>query len=256
MNQNMEKLKDIVKFLDNYLKIDEIEDRSWNVLQIEGKPNVNKIVFAENTSLDIFKKAKKIEADLIMVHHGQFWNGKNPSLVGWSKERVSFLYENGISLYACHLPLDRHKEVGNNAQLIKLLGAKIKKEFLMEGGKNIGWIGEFKKPVSVRKIEKKINTELDIECKSLLFGKDKIKTIAVCSGGGGHSVFHEAFNRKVDLYLTGESIDVYPTTKDAKFNVIFAGHYATETLGVKALMKIVDKKFKVKTIFIDDPTGL
>jgi len=252
----MAKLKDVVKFLDNYLRIDEIQDTSWNGLQVEGSPNVNRIVFTENAGIDTFKKAIKEKADLIIVHHGHFWKTGDPSFVGFGKERIGLLYKNSVSLYASHLPLDRHIEVGNSAQLLKLLGAEVKKEFLMEEGKNIGWIGEFKVPVSVREIERKLNSTLNTKCRSLLFGQDKIKTIAVCSGGGGYSAFYEALNKKVDLYLTGDTVEIYNAAKDAKFNAIFAGHYATETVGVRALMKVVNKKFKVKSVFIDDPTGL
>ena len=106
------------------------------------------------------------------------------------------------------------------------------------------------------KLRKILNSKLNTNCNCLLFGPQKIKTIAVCSGGGSSRDFYEALNKKVDLYLTGEATDIYPDVKDAKFNVIFAGHYATEIAGMKALMKVVSKKFKVKTIFIDDPTGL
>jgi len=252
----MVKLKNIVKFLDNYLKIKDIEDTSWNGLQVEGKPDVNKIVFTENAGLDTFKKAIKEGTDMIVVHHGHFWKTGNPSFVGSNKERVALLYKNGISLYAAHLPLDRHREVGNNAQLLKLLGAKIKKGFFMENGKNVGWIGKFKKPVSLKDIVKKLTSNLKAKCTPLLFGSDKIKALAVCSGGGGYKSFYDALNEKVDLYLTGDTIEVYNSAKDAKFNVIFAGHYATEILGVKALMPLIEKRFKVKAVFIDDPTGL
>jgi len=252
----MAKLKDIVKFLNNYLKIDEINDSSWNGLQIEGKPNVNRIVFAENASLDVFKKAIKEKADLIIVHHGHFWKAGNPSFIGSGKERINLLSKNDISLYASHLPLDKHKIVGNNAQLLKLLGATIKEEFGRYENQSVTWIGEFRKPVSVREIIKKLISELNARCNALLFGPEKIKRIAVCSGGGGYGIFFEALNKNVDLYLTGDTVEIYTTAKDAKFNVIFAGHYATETLGVKALMPLLKNKFKIKTVFIDDPTGL
>ncbi len=193
-----------------------------------------------------------------MVHHGILWKTKNKikKEFPYTKERIKFLTKNNISLYVAHLPLDRHKEVGNNAQLLKLLGAKIKGKFLIENGRNIGWIGEFKSPISVRKIIKILNKKLKTKCKAILFGPEKIKTIAVCSGGGGTRDFYQALAKKVDLYLTGETTDIYTDAKDAKFNVIFAGHYATETVGVKALIEVLKRKFKVKTVFIDDPTGL
>ena len=252
----MAKLKDIVKFLDKYLKVDEINDSSWNGLQVEGNPNVNRIVFAENASLDVFKKAIKEKADLIIVHHGHFWKTGNPSFIGSGKERINLLSKNDISLYASHLPLDKHKIVGNNAQLLKLLGATIKEEFGRYENQSVTWIGEFRKPVRRSEIIKKLISELNAKCTVLSFGPEKIKRIAVCSGGGGYGIFFEALNKNVDLYLTGDTVEIYTTAKDAKFNVIFAGHYATETLGVKALMPLLKNKFKVKTVFIDDPTGL
>lgn len=252
----MAELKKVVEFLNDYLKISEIKDNSWNGLQIEGKPKVGKIAFAVDAGASVFKKAIREKVDMLVVHHGHFWKTTNPSIAGWSKKRIDLLRENGISLYACHLPLDRHKTVGNNAQLLKLLGAKIKGEFLEKEGKNISWLGEFKNPVPIEKIKEKLNSELKAKCLVFQFGKKKIKTIAVCSGGGGYSGFSEALNKKVDLYLTGDSIEIYHLAKDIGLNVIFAGHYATETIGVKALSEVVKRKFKVKTVFIDIATGL
>jgi dinuclear metal center YbgI/SA1388 family protein len=252
----MPKLNDIVKFLDQYLETEKFEDGSWNGLQVEGKSEARKIVFAVDASIDTFKKAISEKADIVVVHHGLFWKSVNPSLVGFNKERIHLLGGNGISLYASHLPLDRHKISGNNAQLLKLLGAKITKEFFKYENLNVGWIGECRKPITIKYAMEKLETELNAKCIALPFGKEKIKTIAVCSGGGNYEVFFEAFNSGVDLYLGGEPIDLYSFAKDAKFNAIFAGHHATETVGVKALSKIIEKKFKVETVFIEIPTGL
>lgn len=255
----MTKLIDIVKYLNNYLKIKKIKDFSRNGLQAKGKKEVSKIAFTENASLDTFKMAQEAGADLIIVHHGILWKTKYKKGVvaaEITKARINFLLKNNLSLYAVHLPLDAHRIVGNNAQLLKLLKAKTKTGFAKMGKKSIGLIGEFKSPTPISKIVKILNKNLKTKCKTLLFGPSKIKTIAVASGGGGSAVFYEALNKKVDLYLTGDTVEIYNSAKDAKFNVIFAGHYATETVGVRALMKVVNKKFKVKSVFIDDPTGL
>lgn len=255
----MTKLKNIVEFLNNYLKIRDIKDASRNGLQVKGRSEISKIAFTENASLDTFKMALKEKADLIIVHHGIFWKTKykkSPSFDKITRRRIKFLTENNISLYASHLPLDRHKTIGNNSQLLKLLGAEIKSPFAKSGKKFVGWIGKFKSPVPLAKIVKTLNKHLKTKCKTLPFGPHRIKTIAVCSGGGGPSIFYEALGKKIDLYLTGEISEVYTSAKDAKLNVIFAGHYATETVGLKALIEAVKKKFRVKTIFIDDPTGL
>lgn len=252
----MTKLREIVGFLDEYLKINEINDKSWNGLQVQGKDDVNRIAFAVDAGIDTFERAIEEDADMVIVHHGNFWRGSNPSIHGWNKKRIDLLYKNGISLYAAHLPLDRHEEVGNNAQLLKILNAKIKKEFLFEDGKNTSWVGEFKQPMTVNDIEAGLNAKINAKCVTLPFGKVMNKTIAVCSGGGGYEGFFEALKEKVDVYLTGDAVEVYTTAKDAKINVIFAGHYATETVGVKALSKVLKEKFKLNTTFIDIPTGL
>jgi dinuclear metal center YbgI/SA1388 family protein len=252
----MPPLQKIVSYMNDYLKADEIKDHSYNGLQFEGKPEVKKIIFAVDSGIETFKRAVEEKADLIVVHHGLFWVGANPSINGYMKERLDILYKNQISLYASHLPLDRHRVVGNNALLIKLLGAKIKKEFMFSEGKNISWIGEFQKAISPAKIEGILNKGLNTKCITLPFGNSEIKTIAVCSGGPGYEVFYEALNTGADAYIAGESREIYTTAKDAKFNVFFAGHHATETLGVKALSELIRKKFPVKTELIDLPTGL
>lgn len=252
----MPTLNKVVGFLDNYLKIDEIEDSSSNGLQFEGRSKVEKIAFAVDASVDSFEKAAQENADMLIVHHGHFWGNHNPSIVGWSKKRIDLLYNNNLSLYACHLPLDRHKEVGNNAELLKILGARIKKEFLFHKGKNIGWLGERKKALSLKDVERKLVDSLDTECIILPFGKDNIKSIAVCSGGGSYGGFYEALELNADLYITGDTAEVYYTAKDSGMNVIFAGHHATETVGLKALSKVLERRLKVDVLFIDLPTGL
>lgn len=252
----MAKLEKIVKFLDDYLEIDSIKDSSWNGLQFEGKSEVKKIVYAVDAGVETFKKALSIKADLILVHHGHFWTKQNPSYTGWSKKRLDILIKSKMSLYACHLPLDRHKVVGNNAQILKLLGGKITEEFLFHSGKNVGWIGKLKIPLDTQQVEKILSSTINADCKILSFGKGKIKTVAVCSGGGGYGGFFEAMKAGVDLYITGDAIEIFYTAKDSGMNVIFAGHHTTETIGLKALKEVVDKKFKIDSIFIDLPTGL
>ncbi len=252
----MEKLKKIRSFLDDYLDIDSISDNCWNGLQFEGKDNIGKIIFAVDAAKETFSKSASLKADLIVVHHGHFWKSQNPSITYWSKNRLDILIKNNISLYACHLPLDRHKVVGNNAQILKLLGAKITGEFLLHKGKNIGWIGDFTTPKRIQYIEDLLLDKLNCECKSLSFGPKNIKKVAVCSGGGGYDGFYEALNAGVDLFITGDPIEIFYTAKDTGLNVIFAGHHTTETIGLQALSKLVGKKFYVETQFLDLPTGL
>lgn len=252
----MPKLNKVVVFLDEFLKTDDVKDASWNGLQFEGRSEVKKIAFAVDAGMESFERAAGEGADMLVVHHGQFWEFRNPSMVGWTRKRIGLLFENEMSLYCSHNPLDRHSEVGHNAQLLKLMGARITDEFFHYHGKNIGWIGERKSAITLNDMEKKLNKELNTSCTVLPFGPERIKTIAVCSGGGSYSGFYEALDAGVDLYLTGDAVEIYYTAKDAGMNVIFAGHHATETIGLKALAEVVRNRLKVETVFIDLPTGL
>ncbi len=131
--------------------------------------------------------------------------------------------------------------VGNNAQIIKLLGGKIENGFLFQSGMNIGWTGILNNSKTIDQIAGIFEKELNASTNVLSFGPKKIKTIAVCSGGGGYGGFYEALNLGVDLYVTGDAIEIFYTAKDAGMNVIFAGHHASETVGLSALQKVVDK---------------
>ena len=246
----MAKLKQITKFLDKELDINGIEDNSHNGLQVEMNRDIKKVGFAVDASLQTFKKAKKENCDLIIVHHGIFWNSKERIVEGMYK-RVKFLIDNDIGLYGVHLPLDKHKKYGNNALLFKMLGAVIKEEF---GG--VGYLGEFKKPKRFESIIKILNNKINAKCKILKYGPEKIKKIAVVSGGAAFDAFG-AIDKEVDMFITGEiNHSIYHRVKESKMHFVAAGHYATETVGVKALIKIIKEKFKVKTVFLDLPTGI
>ena len=161
-----------------------------------------------------------------------------------------------MSLYAAHLPLDRHREIGNNVLILKMLNAKIKSEFVFSKDKNIGWIGKTNKLMTMQEIEKIINNKLNTKCVCLSFGPKKVRSVAVCSGGGNYDDFFEALEKRVDLYITGDTSEIYHTAKDYGINVIFAGHHSTETVGVKMLLEVLKRRFKIKTEFINIKTGL
>lgn len=252
----MEKLGKIVKFLDEFLDIKNIKDDSWNGLQWQGKDEVEKIMCTVDAGATVFKKAAEEKADLIIVHHGNYWKHLNPSFTGANKKRLEILYKHGISLYAAHLPLDMHPEIGNNVMLLKVIGAKKSKPFFPYEGKSISFCGVFSKKVKLDEVEKKLNEALGITCRVLPYGSETIRTVAVISGGGGYTGFNEALKEGVDLYISGDTLEVFHLAKDTGINVIFGGHHATETLGVRELAKVLEKKFHVKAKFIDIPTGL
>lgn len=247
---------DLVAYLDDYLAIDAFSDGIWNGLQVEGKPEICKVVFAVDAGLETFQKAAEAHGDMLIVHHGHFLKSLPPTMTAWSKKRLSFLLDHTLSLYAAHLPLDAHPEVGNNAQLFDLIGCSRTKPFAFFGSKNISWIGELQQPRGVDELAQELNNTLSTHCKILPFGPKTIKRVAICSGGGGYKLVSQAVEAGVDLFITGDTVEVYHLAKDAGIHVIFAGHYATETVGIKALQKHLAAYYDIETLFIDVPTRL
>ena len=243
-------LNSIVRFLNKEIKIRSIEDTSRNGLQVRASKRISRVGLATDACMDAFKRAKRLKCDLILVHHGLFWKGQRDTL-NIVKKRVQFLKKNGISLYAAHLPLDKSRRYGHNAYLFRMLGAKPKQLF---GG--VGYLGYLDRPRNLDAIVREIEKKLGTRCRVWGFGKKKIKKIAVVSGAGSSDIL-PAIRKKVDLFITGEAFSwSYYNAKECRLNVIIAGHYKTETSGVQALGELLKKKFGLKTVFIDLPTGL
>ena len=252
----MAKREEIIKFLNKELNIKKIKDSSRNGLQVKGRNDIKKIAFSVDACMETFEKAKKQGCNLIIVHHGILWKGDRVPKDILNK-RINYLKKNKISLYAAHLPLDLHNKYGNNIELARILNLKNIKKFGDYHGVDIGYKGKFEKPIRSDDIKKILDKKL--KTKSFIIpskNNKNIKTIGIISGGGD-SELPQAIEKKLDCFLTGEPLHfTYHYAKEAGMNLIFAGHYATETVGVKALMPILKEKFGVKTIFIDIPTGL
>ncbi|MBR9691358.1 Nif3-like dinuclear metal center hexameric protein [Candidatus Woesearchaeota archaeon] len=250
----MVKLNSIVRFLNKELNVRKILDSSRNGLQVKTNKDIKKIGFAVDACLSTFEKAKKAKVDLLIVHHGLKWKGQKYKEI--TKKRENFLKKNKIALYGCHLPLDAHKRYGNNIKLCEILNLQKVKRFGKYHKTTIGFQGEFQKAKSIRVIANVLNKTLKTKTNIYPFGKNKIKKIAICSGYG-IDLLEEAVKKGVDLFIVGETDhNSVNRTKDYKINVIEAGHYATETVGVKALMPLIKEKFNIQTRFIDNPTGL
>jgi dinuclear metal center YbgI/SA1388 family protein len=248
----MAKLQEIEQFLNSYLEIEAYQaDSVINGLNVSGKERVEKIVVGVSPNMELFKKADKWAADLIITHHALFNKGMlKDGLRGIIKNRINFLLSRNISLFCYHLPLDFHKEIGNNVLILEKLGANFKKQAgEFEGFKGIFFVGQFSKSISRDVLIKKIKRIFQQEIKTVLSGKKAIKTIAVVSGAGTKLVGQ--LPKEVDLYLTGEITESVPSlVKEMKMNFVAAGHYATEVFGIQALAKRLEKKFRVKTKFI------
>lgn len=248
-------LNKLVPFLDRELALAEFpKDESANGLQIEGSPEVRKVGLAVDACDFVFRKAAEQGVDFLLVHHGLIWGGIR-SVTGLLGKRIKVLMDHGISLYACHLPLDWHPEYGNNAQLLRRLGLSKTGEFGEYHGKRIGYRGRLKKELSLADFSLRVDKELAVRSQTIGFSS-RVKHIGIVSGGGW-SALHDAQQYDIDTFLTGEpSHSAYTLAEELKINLIFAGHYATETFGVRAAGEMLSRKFSVEAIFIDHPTGL
>jgi dinuclear metal center YbgI/SA1388 family protein len=243
-------------YLDELLHVAGIPDVAFNGLQVTAKQPVQRIALAVDACLAVFQRAAMEKAQLIIAHHGLLW-GKPFPLTGTHFERIKLLIDNDIGLYASHLPLDKHRPFGNNAQMIERLGFEIAGEFGEHNGLYLGYHANLPQLRPVEKIAEKVAAILEEPCRLMQFAEEKVSSIAVVSGRVGPSVFEEFARKKFGLLITGEpSHDLYHLIVENRLNVLYAGHYATETLGIKALGKHLSERFGIETIFIDSPTHL
>ncbi len=246
---------ELVSFLNDYLQISAYPDKSSNGLQVEGKEDVERVAFAVDTTLRTIERAVNGKADMLVVHHGMIWGGLN-YITGIHYKRLKALIESGLNLYVAHLPLDAHPEVGNNVGLLRLLDLEPKGPFGEYKGLSIGFWGEFEEPQPIEKVAQIIAEKLDTTVRTYEFGRREIKTVGAISGAGAFAL-EEAHRKGIDLLVTGEFGHAdYLTAIDLPQSVLVAGHYKTETLGVKALMEVVRERFGLDVFFIDEPTGL
>ncbi len=245
-------LKYIVDFLDDYLEINKYPDSSINGLQVEGCEEVDKIAFAVDASIQTFTYALEADAEMIICHHGILWNGLS-RVVGLLKERLKFLLENELSLYAAHIPLDAHPEIGNNAMILRFIDVEPEEKFGEYRGVKIGFAGYTN--AEFEEILERFESEFG-DIGYMKFGRDEVEKVASISGRGAGYI-EEAKRECVDLLITGEiEHSAYHLAKDAEINVIYLGHYNSETFGIKALMNVVSDKLGMESEFIDIPTDL
>jgi dinuclear metal center YbgI/SA1388 family protein len=243
----------LVSHLNAILSVSDIPDDSCNGLQVEGGNEITTVGLAVDACLGVFTKAVENKCQMLVVHHGLIWHGLT-SITGIVKGQVEFLLRHDLNLYAVHLPLDLHPQLGNNIGLANSLGLSEVKPFGVYKGRTIGFMGTVQQPMSIDEIGAKVRSGVGGSFSSLPFGNQLNRTIAVVSGGGS-DVLPEAIEKGVDCYITGEPAHWnHHMALEAGINVLYCGHYHTETLGVKLLGEHLEKTFDVKTVFIDEPT--
>lgn len=229
-------------------------DSSMNGVQVgDKKQEIKRVALMVDASLEGFKHAKKHNADLILTHHGLFWGSPIP-VTDSHYARIKYLIENNLSLCSIHLPLDAHMELGNNIGIAKALNLNDCKPFGKYKGIDIGVKGVLESPKTLDQIKKDLLGENE-PAYLIPGGKNIVSTIAIVSGGSPFSV-NEAIDQDIDLFITGDkSHEVYHKCIEEEINMISAGHYATETYGVKSVGEWLEYQLGLETFFIDLPTG-
>lgn len=231
------------------------EDSSNNGLQVEGKPEVRVVCFGVDACQQLFDAATARGADFIFVHHGLSWRDNLRYLTGITGRRVGTLFQHGVSLYAAHLPLDQHPEVGNNAVIAQRLGLVNAVAGFEYGGEPIGYVGDLPEAMSAAELTARVNGILNTDSQVTACGPDTIHRVGVVSGGGADALAG-CRAAGVDCLITGEMGHThYHTALEWGVSVIAAGHYRTECPGVEAVMQRLARQFDLDTIFIDLPTG-
>lgn len=251
----MNKLDKIVNYLDKTLKNNDIPDYpgAINGLQLRGNSKILKVGAAVDAALPVINDAIQSKVNLLIVHHGMFWGGTQ-KIDGALYEKIKLSMDAGMAIYSSHIPLDIHPKYGNNVLLAKALGLSKGTPFLDWEGIKIGlkYNLKIKRKTLIRKIEKAVNGKVHLAPG----GHEEIRKIGLVTGGAG-SMIESVANQGIDTFITGEGAHhTYTLAEELGVNLIYAGHYSTETFGVKALARHVAEKYNLKNIFIDHPTGL
>ncbi|MGD9419494.1 MAG: Nif3-like dinuclear metal center hexameric protein [Verrucomicrobiota bacterium JB025] len=251
----MAELREIVEFLDAELRISEISDYSgaMNGLQLESERPVERVVAAVDASLPVIEKAAAGGPGLLVVHHGMFWQGAQP-LTGAFFRKVKIAMEAGLAIYSSHLPLDIHPEWGNNALLVKELGLVDVEPFFAYKGMMLGLKGRF--AGARRELEVALERAVGGRVHVCPAGSERAGMVGVITGGAGSEVAKVA-EEGVNTFISGEGPHwSFPLAEELGVNVLYGGHYATETFGVRKLAEVIGSKFDVPTAWVDHPTGL
>jgi len=246
-------LFDLAAYCDQYLDTTAVADFTANGLQVEGGREVRRIVSGVTACQALLDQAVAEEADLVLVHHGYFWKGEDPQLVGMKGRRIRTLMMAGMSLLAYHLPLDRHPEVGNNAVLAHLLGITPTEPFGDLNGATIGLGGELAAPQAPEVLVEQVASALGSSPLHVAGPQSSIHRVALCSGGAP-DLLPEAAEAGFDLFITGESNErVTHMAREMGIHFLAAGHHATERGGPRALGEHLAERFHLEHRFVDIP---
>jgi dinuclear metal center YbgI/SA1388 family protein len=249
-------LEELAAYLDDYLRVREVPDypAALNGVQVEAPGRqVRRIAVAVDAAQATVDAAVKEGADLLLVHHGLFWDGNQP-VTGRRYRRLRALMDAGMGVYAAHLPLDVHPEVGNNAVLARELGIEPRGTFGEYKGWPLGVWGELE--IRREALAARLDELLGGRVKMVPGGPEQLRRVGVVTGGAG-SMVNDAAAAGLDAFVTGEGAHHnYFDAEEGGVNLFLGGHYATEVWGARALARHLEERFGIEWIFVDHPTGL
>jgi dinuclear metal center YbgI/SA1388 family protein len=247
---------EILAYCDELLQPEQFKDYCPNGLQVPGATDVTKVVSGVSATLELFEAAHERGAQMVLAHHGIFWGSTQEALSEQQAARLRILLANDLNLVAYHLPLDAHPQVGNNALLCDLLGLERSEPFSSYNGGPIGWVGRPAEPLAADDLESRITQQLGRAPLFFKHGPDPITSVGVISGAAA-SNFSDAVAAGLDAFLTGEPREpVMADSREAGVHFIAAGHYATETLGIKRLGELLAAEFGVAHEFVELPNPI
>lgn len=251
----MAKLPEMLEYVDSHLEVASFSDLSLNGLQVEGRREVQRVALGVSASLRLFEKAIEWGAEAIIVHHGLLWGGQ-VRIVGPFARRIRSLLDAEVSLLAYHLPLDAHPDDGNNAVLARRFGLVKVKPWGSYHGKAIGVMGETEGAQEQRRFIELVAETCESTPQVLGGGEASIRSVAICSGGGG-SLLEQAIESGADVLVTGEPGEpALQLAQETDTMVIGAGHYNTERFGVQALGARLANTFDVTVKFFEIPNPI
>jgi dinuclear metal center YbgI/SA1388 family protein len=247
---------EIISHLDQLLDIGSFQDYGPNGLQVPGAEQVSLVATGVSAQRELFERAAEAGAQLVLCHHGLFWEFHSRALGPAMKERLRIAFDADISVAAYHLPLDAHPEVGNNALICTGLGLERGEPFGEHRGRPIGFVGRSSEGIQLAELRERCATLFGQEPFVWDSGPELVRSVAIVSGGAPNH-FSEAIAHGVDAFITGETAEhVMAEARENRVHFISGGHYATETFGVRRLGELVAERFGVEHRFVDIPNPI
>jgi dinuclear metal center YbgI/SA1388 family protein len=249
----MPQIRELIAYLDDFLESSAFQDYGPNGLQVPGADEIDHVVTGVSATAELFERAAALDADLVLCHHGLFWGEPAGPITPALKRRLQLLFDHDLALAAYHLPLDAHPRLGNNALIATGLGAVGAEPFAVHRGRAIGVIADFDPPRPRDQLVADVAALTAREPLVFAAGPDPVRRMGIVSGSASDDI-QEAIELGLDAFLTGEPAErIMAIAQEGGMTVLAAGHYATETFGIRALGELLAERFGVRHTFVDLP---